>query len=175
MQRVDLEGTSGGTSGFSGIAIKTPLTIDGKSVVEDIVILGRRNIDDMTDLKPRILVNCRETCSIDKTQSGATNNSGTSYNIITAMGTQVRVMVLIGKQQFLNGIILSSRKERSLEKGVFGACGASKTSTVELKKYALNNRGQCPNIRSANEQRQPRFRALLLRQRSYKVALHQAF
>ena len=167
--RVDVEGSSGGTSGFSGIAIKTPLTIDGKSVVEDIVILGRRNIDDMTDLKPRIFVNCEEkrVASTLETKSGATvDNSGTSYNIVTAMGTQVRVMVfVIGKQQFLNGIILSSRKERPLEKGVFGACGASKTSSVKLKKYALNDRRQslfsCPNIRSASEQRQPRFRALV--------------
>ena len=95
--RVDLEGSSGGTSGFSGIAIKTPLIVDGKSV-EDIVILGRRNIDDMTDLKPRILVNCQEKRVVltFETKSGATiDNSGTSYNIITAMGTQVRIMVFV--------------------------------------------------------------------------------
>ena len=160
--RMNLEGTNDGTSGFSGIAIK--------SNEETIVILGRKNLEDPTDLKPRILVNCQEkkVASAYETKNGATiENTGTSYMIITAQGTQVRVMVFaVGKEQFVNGVILAKRSKKPLEKGIEGACAASKTSATNLKAYGLTNGKfslfSCPSITNENrQQRQPRFRALV--------------
>ena len=80
--------------------------------------------------------------------------------------TQVRVMVFaVGKEQFVNGVILAKRSKKPLKKELKGHVQLVRR-VQQLKAYGLTNGKfslfSCPSITNENrQQRQPRFRALV--------------